>query len=184
MDAFQQEDRGPPPLYPHVDQAFPADLTEVDQFVIDRASSLSARYPAALPCCLMPFLITGCRFRESSSYLSRAIIDKSKPVKRKELDVHALFGADRDKYVPAELFGPAGSKTSKTAGRQSDIFQKLEQAEGSAKEPAERKEGEESDGEGAEEADEEMPEEDDYMVDHYASDNDNDNDNDDNEATF
>lgn len=88
------------------------------------------------------------------------------------------------RYVPAELLNAAtgGKLVGKT--RSSDIFQRLEAAEGSeqTKDQGERKEGEESEGEEAEEVEEEVLD-DDYMVDHYASDAEND-DNDDYEATY
>lgn len=107
-----------------------------------------------------------------------------------DFDVDALFAEeDRRKYLPAELVVATGSMKngSKSSHRQSDIFSKLEAAEGSAGQrgegSGEKKEGEGSDEEVAEENEEEFLDEDDYMVDHYASDNDND-DNDDNEATF
>lgn len=41
VDAFQADDRLPPPLFPAVEQAFPPDLTADDEFIMSKTVALT-----------------------------------------------------------------------------------------------------------------------------------------------
>jgi DNA-directed RNA polymerase III subunit RPC7 len=187
LDSYQViDDRIPPPLYPEIQIPGPNPLTEEDSFKVQKMRKIAHRLQTS------PYYLTrkveendikrhADRHRKANSDLSlfqcinTSSIDASRYVPSELLDGRPLGGRQAG-GMNGEDMDSVSKRESQKRRREKDALQKLENAEGSGK-PGEKKEGEkkegdegEDDGLDLEENPDEFEMDDDYGVDHYASD--------------